>query len=68
MTATSDIATIVREFQIEGELAGVVPIGSGHIHDSYRVAIVGKRGSSDFVLQRINTHVFARRAAFAAPA
>jgi len=62
MTTPGDIGAIAREFQIEGQLAGVVPIGSGHIHDSYRVTFADERGSNEFVLQRINTRVFTRPA------
>src|SRR5215469_18657892 len=62
MTTPGDIGAIAREFQIEGQLAGVVPIGSGHIHDSYRVTFADERGSNEFVLQRINTRVFPRPA------
>jgi Ser/Thr protein kinase RdoA (MazF antagonist) len=62
MRTTEDIGAIARQFQIEGQLAGAVPIGSGHIHDSYRVTLEGESGWSDFVLQRINTRVFTRPA------
>jgi Ser/Thr protein kinase RdoA (MazF antagonist) len=62
MRTIQEVGAIAREFQWEGQLAGAVPIGSGHIHDSFRITIESAQGSSEFVLQRINTRVFTRPA------
>lgn len=36
------------------------PLAGGHIHDTYRVAVDAGGERKDFLLQRINTHVFPR--------
>ncbi|MDF2430538.1 MAG: hypothetical protein JWP44_169 [Mucilaginibacter sp.] len=51
-TALKDIAL---RFCLTGEITSVIPFGSGHINDTYRVTTsVGK----DYLLQRINHRVF----------
>ncbi|MBW3545111.1 MAG: aminoglycoside phosphotransferase family protein [Bacteroidetes bacterium] len=62
MTAQSkqpgnDFATIIAQFNIEGKVAQVEPYGSGHIHDTFRV-INQEHEHPDYLLQRINHHVF----------
>lgn len=47
---------IVSHFAIEGKVEEVRPLGAGHINDSYFVQTMG--GTPDYVLQRINHHVF----------
>jgi hypothetical protein len=48
---------IIAQFDIKGKVAQVAPYGSGHIHDTFRV-INEQADDSDYLLQRINHHVF----------
>ncbi len=48
---------ILRNFQIRGKTASVVPFGSGHIHDTF-LAKNSVKGCDSYILQRINTTVF----------
>lgn len=48
---------IVDQFSISGKIADITPLGSGHIHETYRVAIESDPAGG-YVLQQINTHVF----------
>ncbi|MBK1441932.1 aminoglycoside phosphotransferase family protein [Parapedobacter sp. ISTM3] len=50
------LATLAKQFIIEGDVLNVLPFGSGHINDTYRVHVRGT--GSDYLLQRINHHVF----------
>jgi len=52
-----NLNTLAAKFQIEGSLAAVSPIGSGHIHDSYRVSTLPQE-TPDYLLQRINHKIF----------
>ena len=49
------IPDIVSKFKIEGEITSVKPFGSGHINDTFRITT---DGANDYLLQRINHHVF----------
>jgi len=51
------LLTILNQFSTAGEIVDIVPLGSGHIHETYRV-ITRTEVSEDYVLQQINTHVF----------
>ncbi|GEO04547.1 hypothetical protein AAE02nite_22110 [Adhaeribacter aerolatus] len=55
--AGDNLAAVVREFSIRGQVADIHPHGSGHIHDTYRVKN-GQPGCPDYLLQRVNHHVF----------
>ena len=57
------IAAVVRQFQIDGELSGVVPYGSGHINDTYCVVFDRSGVSTRSIVQRINTTIFRNPAA-----
>ena len=48
---------IVKHFAIEGEIAEIKPLGSGLINDTYKVTTKGT-DTPDYVLQRINHHIF----------
>lgn len=45
---------IASQFNIEGTVKSIVPIGNGHINDTYLVVT----DHSKYILQRINHHVF----------
>jgi Ser/Thr protein kinase RdoA (MazF antagonist) len=53
-----DVRAIAREFQIPGEFLSAEPYGSGHINDTYCVAV--KEGGSRvrYIFQRINHNIF----------
>jgi hypothetical protein len=48
---------VVQQFSITGQVEDIQPFGSGHINDTFRVRMKGQ-GSRDYLLQRINHHVF----------
>ncbi|MDR1415999.1 MAG: aminoglycoside phosphotransferase family protein, partial [Prevotellaceae bacterium] len=51
-----NLTDIVNEFAVEGKVEEVKPFGAGHINDSYMVRTQGT--APDYVLQRINHHIF----------
>lgn len=57
MPSTFDLPRMIRQFSIQGEAGRVSPHGSGHIHDTFRVKNA-QAGQPDYLLQRINHHVF----------
>ncbi|MEA3224567.1 MAG: aminoglycoside phosphotransferase family protein [Planctomycetota bacterium] len=53
-----DIKSVVRRFQVRGELVHFTPVTRGHINDTY-ILTAEKAGRADrYVLQRINNAVF----------
>ena len=44
-------------FKLQGSIEGIQPIEKGHINDTFRI-INGEKGSPDYLLQRVNHHVF----------
>jgi Ser/Thr protein kinase RdoA (MazF antagonist) len=55
----AELAAVAARFAFDGALASAVPLGRGHIHDSYLVSVDAGAHARRYVLQRINTHVFA---------
>ena len=54
-----DAARTAEQFQFSGELLRVRPHGTGHIHDTYAVWVMGGDGNTRrYLLQRINRYVF----------
>jgi hypothetical protein len=53
-----DFAAVVREFDLPGELASADRWGSGHINESYRVAMRDGDATRAYLLQRVNVEVF----------
>ena len=51
-----DIANILAQFEIEGTVKEVMPLGNGLINDTYHVVTEGD--APDYVLQRINNAIF----------
>jgi Ser/Thr protein kinase RdoA (MazF antagonist) len=51
-----NLKNIVNEFAVKGKVEEVKPLGAGHINDSYMVRTQGD--APDYVLQRINHHIF----------
>lgn len=55
----SRLEQILFNFQLEGELLGIRPYGSGHINTTYLVQSQKEEGGpKNFILQNINRHVF----------
>ena len=54
---TIDTAGILAQFEIQGQVKDVVPLGDGLINDTYRV-ITEPDDAPDYVLQRINNAIF----------
>ena len=51
-----DIKTIAQQFDIQGDVIDVKPLGNGLINDTYRIYTAGD--APDYVLQRINNAIF----------
>jgi thiamine kinase-like enzyme len=51
------IFSLISEFKIDAKIASVKPFGSGHINDTYHI-INSDANRVDYLLQRINHHVF----------
>ena len=52
-----ELRQIVAQFQIQGSVEKIEPIGNGLINETLRVTTAGNR-YPDYVLQRINNAVF----------
>ena len=57
MMEQEQLLAIVRQFQIEGTVSTVTPLGNGLINDTYRVETL-EADAPNYVLQRINHLVF----------
>jgi len=55
--SSHQLSGLVGQFHVRGTVASVMPFGSGHINDTYRVQI-DKPGERSYLLQRVNHHVF----------
>jgi Ser/Thr protein kinase RdoA (MazF antagonist) len=53
----SRIYNLITAFKIDADIASVIPFGSGHINDTYRIKNSDPNGV-DYLLQRINHKVF----------
>jgi hypothetical protein len=51
------LRSVLSRFQLEGPVQKSIPILSGHIHQSYYIC-TGSSAKRQYVLQRINHHVF----------
>ncbi|MBD3243002.1 MAG: phosphotransferase, partial [Chitinivibrionales bacterium] len=52
------LTSTATRFRIEGDLADIQPFGSGHINDTYLCSYKCGNTESQWVLQRVNHHVF----------
>lgn len=48
---------IAGQFDIEGTVSGIAPVGNGLINDTYSVT-TAETDTPDYILQRINHHIF----------
>lgn len=53
----NNLEQIIGHFSIQGTVVDIKPLGNGLINDTYRVKTAGAN-TPDYVLQRINHHVF----------
>jgi hypothetical protein len=53
-----DIASIVRNFRIDGDFISGMPYGSGHINDTYLGRFKTPAGEARYIHQRINHNIF----------
>lgn len=53
-----DPAAIARQFAFTGEVFSVCEYGTGNVNDTYLVRVAGSLATQDFILQRLNLHVF----------
>jgi hypothetical protein len=58
MSTQQEIAEIANQFQVEGDLVRIDAIGSGHIHDTYRLEFARGSFTGRVVLQHINRKIF----------
>lgn len=57
--AKNKIREICKKFDIQGEYISYEVVNSGHINTTYRVYFMRESGLKDYILQRVNTYVFA---------
>ena len=53
------LGAIMAQFEMQGLFESAMSHGNGHIHDTYLVRTAGDN-TPDYILQRINHHVFLR--------
>jgi len=53
----SVLKRILSRFRVTGSYSKGAPYGSGHINDTYKI-VTAESGAPDYILQRINHHVF----------
>jgi len=56
---TCDLGDLARLFHLRGVFVAAKPYGSGHINDSFQITCQAAEGPVHYMLQRINTSVFA---------
>ncbi len=59
----ADISFIESQFDLRGVVLEALPYGSGHINDTYRMRVSQGGRIIDYILQRINHHIFPNVAA-----
>jgi len=52
-----DLKEIYSSFAADGSFLTGIPLGSGHIHDTFKIETAEKE-ADDYILQRLNTKVF----------
>ena len=58
MSTPSPLSAVAQEFQMNGNFAGGVPYGNGHINDTYCITFHQAGVPVRFILQRINHNIF----------
>ena len=56
----TDLLQVAAEFALKGEAFSYSDYGSGHIHDTFLLESGDRRNPTRYVLQRLNTTVFAK--------
>lgn len=57
---TEQLISIAKRYPMEGELKEVIPFGSGHINDTYRLTYVQDGKEVRYILQRMNKSIFTK--------
>lgn len=57
-TSVLNLRAVVSGFDIWGDFVGAIPYGTGHINDTFQVAIDQAGTLLHYTLQRLNTNVF----------
>ncbi|MCI6996829.1 MAG: mucin desulfatase, partial [Eubacterium sp.] len=52
---------IAGKFMLDGEILDIVPYGSGHINDTFRLTVRNQDTEKDYILQRMNGDIFKNR-------
>lgn len=52
------LVDVLKNFKIDGEVFSIVPCGSGRMNKTFKVLVNGESGTSEYILQRINTDTF----------
>ncbi len=58
MSGAQNAGAVASQFEIDGEFVEAIPYGSGHINDTYRVSFKQSGAPHNYILQRINHHIF----------
>lgn len=53
-----DFKSIIKNFQIQGELVDCVRYGEGHINETYLATVANGEKKTDYILQKINDKIF----------
>ncbi|NCC43122.1 MAG: mucin desulfatase, partial [Clostridia bacterium] len=56
-----ELAVVVRNFTLEGEINNICPYGSGHINDTFRLSMNQDGKEKSYILQRMNGEIFKNR-------
>lgn len=54
------IKEVLNSFELVGEFQDMIPYGSGHINDTYRLTYKADQGTKRYILQRMNKQIFQR--------
>ena len=55
--------SIAAQFNLSGDILSAEPLGHGHIHDTYRLALTERGAERSYTLQRLNITIFRNPAA-----
>ncbi len=58
MDYQAELHNVVGHFELDGELDGLEPYGTGHINDTFAGLFRGPRGTRRYIHQRLNHNVF----------
>jgi hypothetical protein len=56
-----ELVEIVKNFALEGDIVSILPYGSGHINDTFRLIMKQNEKEKSYILQRMNGEIFKNR-------